>query len=569
MPSTKNQIAMKTLWALSLVIGLLLVGWPATGLAQRDSMLLANVTEEEQAAINALVLYPETTRQHILIASLHPEALIKLENIQANTQDAFTELLRPLPQETQEQLWDLTRYPGLVARLAALPPADAAALQEVLAEYPEAITDGATRAYTQHRSLLRQIEALENTAATTAAAVLDPYEASVRESLSALIQMPEVLSLLTEQLRLTVLLGDQYRSQPERVLRELDSLHLVVARNNATELADWRASLEQNPEIADELGYAAESYTETSEYDDLYYDPAAVSDPPRAVDEEDYEDEAVTVPYYYDYPYPYWFGYPYWFDYPRWRPYPLWYEWGFIYRPHRGIVVFRLPSYHFVSWYFGYPYHHVWWPGLSATFVRHYYHHRHYTSGITAGVGIWYRRNQSVISDRWLRDDGRLVQRFREYGEFEVDRQRYNERRPRRAMAPQTYLERNGQRYPELNRTAPRTRSADTPAPTRTTPRRREGTADEPVPTPRTRTAPTRPTRTQEPATREPAPQAPRIRSGEEYHRNTIRRTVPSRPRTSTAPSRTPATPRAGTARPTQPPTRKKSGRKRSGGGER
>ncbi len=554
---------MKTLLAMTLAAGLLLAGWPTAGLAQRDSALLANVTEEEQAAINALVLYPEVTRQHILTASLHPEALIKLENIQASTQEAFSELLRPLPQETQEHLWDLTRYPGLVSRLSALPPADEAALRQVLADYPEAVTDGATRAYAQHRSVLRQIEALETTAATTADAVLASYDPVVQKSLSALIQMPEVLSLLTEQLRLTVLLGDQYRAQPEYVLRQLDSLHLVVARNNATELADWRTSLEENPEIVEELGYATESYTETSEYDDLYYDPATVSDPPYAADEaEDYEE--VEVPYYYDYPYPYWFGYPYWFDYPRWRPYPLWYEWGFVYRPRRGIVVFRLPSYHFVSWYFGYPYHHVWWPGLSATFVRHYYHHRHYTSGITAGVGIWYRRNQSVLSDRWLRDDDRLVQRFREYGAFEVDRQRYNERRPRRAMAPRTYLERNRQRYPELNRTAPRTRSADAPAPTRTTPRRREGAADEAPTRPRVRTAPTRPTRPREPAT-----QAPRIRSGEEYHRNTIRRTVPSRPRTTTAQPRTQTAPRSGTSRPTQPPTRKKSGRKRSGGGGR
>lgn len=559
---TPKTCAMKAIFISAVLAVFMLAGWPATAVSQSDSTLLSNVTEEEQAAINALVLYPEATRRQILDASLYPELLIKLENIQANTRTSFTELLSPLPQTTQEQIWDLTRYPGLIAQLVALSRTDREGLQTVLAAYPEAIRTPATLAFDQHWNTLAEIERIETSATAALNTVLESYPAAVQESFQTLTGLPEVLSLLTENLRLTILLGDQYRTQPDWVVRKLDSLNLVVARNNARELEDWKENLEASPEIAAELGYAAETYREEETYDDLYYDPASAEYDPVVSEEADRVVE--EVPYYYDYPYPYWFGYPYWYDYPRWRPYPLWYEWGFVYRPTRGLVVFRLPSYHFVYWYFDHPYHHVWWPRLSATFVRHYHHHRYYTSGITTGVGSWRRYNRTVITDRWLRDDGQLVNRFREYGDFEVDRRRYNERRPNRALAPRAYLERNTRRYPELSRTAPRTTAPRTTAPrTQSRPdatRGQERTTPPRTTAPRTRTTPTRPEPRAVPRT------VPRTRGGEEYHRNTARRTRTARPE---PPRATRTAPRTETSRksaprktrkPTPPP-------KRSGGG--
>ena len=549
--NTPKTSAMKLLILSVLLAILCLAGWPGTLAGQSDSTLLSNVTEEEQAAINALVLYPEATRRQILVASLHPEILIKLENMQATTQTAFTELLTALPQTTQEQLWDLTRYPGLIPRLVALPRTDRAGLQAVLAAYPEVIYTPATLAFDQHADVLAGIQDIEASAAAALEAILEPYPAPVRESIRALTELPEVLSLLTENLRLTILLGDQYRTQPEQVVRQLDSLNLVVARDNARELEDWKADLERDPEIAAELGYAAESYPENEAYDDLYYDPAYAEYEP--VDET--EAPVTEIHYYYHYPYPYWFGYPYWYSYPRWRPYPQWYEWGFVYRPARGLVVFRLPAYHFVYWYFDHPYHHVWWPQLSATFVRHFQRHRNYNSGITTGVARWQRQNRTVITDRWLHDDEQLASRLREYGDFEVDRRRYNERRPDRPLAPRAYLERNTRRYPELSRTAPRTVAPPTTAPrTRSRP---DATRVPEQPTPPRTTAPR--TRT-EPRT------VPRPRGGEEYHRNTARRTEAARPQPRQV---HPAPTRSGGTRQPAPRTTTKPAppRKRSGGG--
>ena len=90
--------------------------------AQSDKELLAQLVAEDQDAINALVLYPEDTRLSILEATQHPEALIKLESIQSQTKTAFQELMGNYSRSTQEMIWDLTRYPDLVHRLALASP---------------------------------------------------------------------------------------------------------------------------------------------------------------------------------------------------------------------------------------------------------------------------------------------------------------------------------------------------------------------------------------------------------------------------------------------------------------
>ncbi len=501
---------------------LLMLGYLFQIHAQTDKDLLAQLVAEDQDAINALVLYPEETRQSILEATLYPEALIKLESIQSQTSTAFQELIDNFPRNTQEMIWDLTRYPNLIHQLAQTARGNEKALSEVLKEYPDVIHQRARQASLDFHPQLVQIQHLNQAADVAFQSLLMTYEPNTQAALRELISLPEVLTILTDNIRLTVLVGDIYKKEPEWVLYKADSLNLDAARQNAEEIEDWKASLKDNPQALDDLKATAESYAdEHGYYDDEYYDYNA--------DDLYYDSEMedVVIRQYYYYNYPYWFGYPSWYYYPRWRLYPMWYDWGFYINPGGTFVFVGLPSFNFTYWYFYYPNHHYYWPHLSAQFTNHYYGHRGIgTSSINTSVADWRNSNRDVISDDWMRDDGRLVERFQEYGKFESSRTKYNKDHPFNVRSQKEYLDKNTRRYPSLDGNAERNDmdrkiSKD---PIRTDTKRKESTA---------------PRKKNEPTLKKPLPPdrtTPKVDKGRVYHKSTWDKAKTTRPNTRTVP---------------------------------
>jgi hypothetical protein len=428
--------------------------------AQDTSSFFTELQQEEKEAIEALVLYPEATRLAILEVCLYPEAIIKLQRIQSKSSEAFGALVAPLPRQTQETIWDLARYPGLIHQLSAVNRQIDGNLSAVLEQYPEDIHARAQEATLHNALLLDEIDAIELEAEYAFQQVLIDYPEKTQTYLQELLELPEVLDLLTNNISLTVLVGVHYRQLPDQTVQQLDSLNLVVAREQARELESWKEEVESNPDAAQELKQAAQTYAEEYQFDDAYYD----------YDDLYYDTDnrqAATVHHYYHYPY--WFGYPQWYDYPCWRPYPLWPDWGFSTWTSTTIIIVRLPSYHFVHWYFNQPSHHIWWPHLSGRFVRHYYYHPRHHSGLVMGVSAWRERNREVISDRWMEEAANNPRRFQEYGEFEYNRLRYNQRRPETALSPGEFLDRNPRAYPDLERTSV-ARAPIKPEPRRTEP---------------------------------------------------------------------------------------------------
>lgn len=426
--------------------------------AQNEKALLAQVAEENQQAVDALVLYPAETRHDILEAALFPEALIKLEGMQSQTSASFRELVKGYPKETQDLFWDLARYPGLIRRLAVEAGPSRSNLETVVKDYPEAIREKALQAGLDYPILLRKINDLQSAAEAAFETTIREYPPQTQTALRHLIALPEVLTLLTDNIRLTILTGSLYRKEPDWLMRQADSLHRVVAQRNAAEVEDWKKSLEEDPTAKSEFAAAAKTYEaengdrgEADNGDDLYYDGNRAP--------------SVTVVEHHSYHYPYWFGYPYWYDYPRWRPYPWWWDWGFYYGPNRVIVVVGLPSYHFTHWYFYHPWHHDRWHHLSGHFTRHYHHHRESGGSISTGVVVWQRRHGTIITENWLKDDGNLPTRFREFGKFEAGRTKFNRENPNNPLDEKTYLTRNAGRYPAMARVKPADDILEQPVP--------------------------------------------------------------------------------------------------------
>jgi hypothetical protein len=437
------------------IIPLALVSATWTSYAQDDTSLLGVLETEDKEAIEALVLYPEETREAILEATLHPELLIRIKGIQTETQTKFDALLAPYTQETQATLWDVTRYPGLVDRLASIDRYHLRELDQILEDYPEVIHKRARTAFDRYYDELRQINAIAETSDAAFEALLSAYDVTTQQAYRKLLELPEVLSIMSENIDLVVLTGDLYQRDPELIRGKADSLHLVLARQQAQELADWQEELENNEAIRDDLMATAEEFAEAHEYeyDDLYYDYEG-DDLYYNADEE----VEMEVRAYHYYHYPYWFGYPRWYVYPRWRPYPYWWEWGFYIGPRRQIVIIDLPSYYFVNWYFYYPHHHYYYPRVTDQFIRHYRYHPRSNSSITIGVNNWRNNNREVITKSWIAKEQNRVERIRDYGKFEWERRRYNEDRPAEAKVSQSeFFEKYARRYPSID-AEPRTK---------------------------------------------------------------------------------------------------------------
>jgi hypothetical protein len=437
---TQSLRTMKMTRIFILLIAVVAILSASVGLAQKDVALLRDLAEENKKSVEALVLYPSETRLAILEATKHPEVLIKLQDMRERTTAAFRTLMEDFPRKAQDVFYDINRYPGLVEDLVAQQKS-AAGLKNALAVLPEYKREDALAVVSRQMLTLEKIKDLNQTTNGAFERLTSAYSTPAQEAFRHLLGMPEVVDLLNEDLRLTVLVGETYRDNPAWVIQKTDSLHLAVARSHAEELENWKTTLENDPNAKAELQAAADDYaaengytSEDNDGDDLY--------------DRQYRD--VYTPDYY-YPYSYWYGYPWWEPYPRWHPYPWWWDWGIQYYPY-GVVVVYLPSYHFMHWYFDHPSHHEHYNHLSTHFINHYNGHRHSGTTISEGVRDWHDRNRTVISDEFLSDKDRLPDRLKEYGRFEQNRQDYNAKNPKKAVSQADYLEKNAPRYPEIKR---------------------------------------------------------------------------------------------------------------------
>lgn len=416
-------------------------------LGQTDENWLAKLAEEESLALEALVLYPEDIREDIFIACGHPELLVRLASLQQESAEKFEVLLKDKPLDLQEAIWDLSRYEGLIPGLAGLPASDKSALNRLLQDYPEVIHKRARDSWQKTPSLIREAAFLMERAETSFAALFQTYPPETANAFHNLIEYPELLSLLHEEIRLSIVIGDWYARDPAYIRYLADSLGTVVARQQVQELEDWKNEVDRQKELGQDLSAVAADFESSYGYDDQYY--------AGNINDDLYYDNApseqIEVHYYYHYPY--WLGYPYWYSFPRWRPLPFWYEVGFHYYPGRSLVIVRLPSIYFTNWYFSLPQHHYRYPRLSRHFINHYYGHRNSTSSIPTSVRVWKQLNREVVNDNWLRDDGKLEYRLGEFGKFEEQRLRYNDKNPDRKLSPAEFLDKKTRRYPDLEGT--------------------------------------------------------------------------------------------------------------------
>jgi len=434
---------------MGIVVTMVLVATGTNCSAQDDGRaLLKQVVKENLEAVDAIAMYPTETRKIIFEATEYPEVIAKLNAMQKNSQDAFEKLISSFNRDEQEKIWNLTRYDGLISDLAANPNLSDDEINKILVNYPEEIHKTALEERVNNYQLLVQIDEMNKNYNSDFELLMSGYPPEAIDAFREMIKMPEVLDLLFDHMQYTVVVGDYYKRNPERVLHKTDSLNLVLTQKKAQEASDWKQSMNDNPQIEQEYSEAAQEYAQDNGYQPEDYNAPLTQD----------------VTNYNTYPYNWWFGYPSWYPYDYWNPYPYWYDWGFYFGPGGRIVFFGLPSAYFMDWFFYYPDHFFKYAELSSHYYDYYDRHRESRTynNISRSVNDWRTRNKDIVTADWDKDKSNRIQRFKEYGKMETERKTYNLKNPKKQIDQAEYVQKQQRKYPLLSADVVKSRSIQT-----------------------------------------------------------------------------------------------------------
>lgn len=402
--------------------------------------ILGELKEEEQSTIKAIALYPEKERAAILVIAEHPEILVRMDHIRTGTEAKFKSLLNGLPEEDQKKIYNVSRYPELISSMTDRSERRSNdEMHDLLVAYPDDIHSDAYFANRKYFDLLKDMHSLQQSAETALHEILSSYPVQVRDACHQLMELPAVVSVMTENMSTTVLLGDLYRQDPDQLNKELDSLNIVLAEEQAAELDEWKQQLENDPAAMAEYETAAKEFAGEEEYDDDVYDG-----PIPARYREDFYVHHVWRPY------PYWFGWPSWYSYECWYPYPWWYHWGYYYGPQNVIVIIGLPSNFFIDWHFRHHQHLYHYPHFTDQVIRHYYGPRKFGERVQPVLRRWEEEHRRELPANWWNDDKNRVDRIREFGKFKVEYDELVKVAREKSPTEREYLRTNADRYPTL-----------------------------------------------------------------------------------------------------------------------
>jgi hypothetical protein len=395
------------------VIFYLILGLYGTAEAAKPLTRLDQEIQNNTDAADTLAGYSENVRQAAMEAAAYPSALWDLESRQSQSQDQFQKLISSYPRKTQEQVYELVRYPNLVADLVDGGQKSKGQIKDLTKSYSKKVQDAAEELGRKNYDLLRSVRDLSGTADRNFANSLSGLPSRTQSAYRTLMNEPELMKALGDNRDFTTALGDAYRSDPNGTRARINELSRTVAAQKAEALDDYRETINNNPEAREELQKSARAFANEYGYDEDDYNYAPPSNSQTVVN--------INVN-----PYPYWSGYPYWYASPFWRPYPLWWYTGF-WGWGSGFYAWGLPSYYYTSWFYGYPRNFYYYPNLAGCYAGYYNRWRgrpYYYSGFNRAVGNWQNRYRNQVSSDMWRSDANSANRWRQFGQSEVTRQR-------------------------------------------------------------------------------------------------------------------------------------------------
>ncbi len=321
--------------------------------------------ETDKGIAASIAPYDSPVRQAILQASQYPQILTQMKQIQGNSEVAFQNMISDFRQKKQGWFYTLTRYPDLTHKLATLPDGqEKDNLYRLLPSQDPDLQEAAWKLYKHEKDDLVAVDNLNQNAQKEFNTSIQGLDASTQASFQKLAGLPDVLTLLTNNIDLTTKLGGQFKADPTTLNTQLAALHDSLNVQNQYEIAAFKKQLADNPQAQQELSQAAQDYAKANGY--------------NLPNQQSYNGNNgnnnngyYNNNNYYNNPYSYWFGYPSWYGSPLWYPNSFGYNSGF-YMGLGGFGMYGFPSYGFSNWFFNGGYYNRY-PRLYNTFGNYYH----------------------------------------------------------------------------------------------------------------------------------------------------------------------------------------------------
>ncbi len=319
----------------------------------------SNQLETNKGIVASIAPYDAEVREAILKVSLHPSILGELQKSQEKTVAEFQKIIGGFNRKKQECFYTLTRYPDLTHTLAALPLKQSQdQVNQLLPNQDADLQQAAWKLYKHEKDYLVKIDNIKIAADQNFEACILPLDQESKVAFRKLAKMPDVLTLMTNNVELTTRLGEEYKNDPSRLNTHLSALHDSLNVQNQYEIDAFKRKLAEDPQAMKEYSDAAQAYAKQNGYNlpnQKYYN-----------NNPNYYGNA----YAFGNPYSYWYGYPSWYSSPMWYPGSFGFNSGF-YMGMSGFGFYGFPSYGFSNWFYNGGYYKTY-PHLYGQFGNYY-----------------------------------------------------------------------------------------------------------------------------------------------------------------------------------------------------
>jgi len=414
----------------------------------REIALTPTLGETGRRIAFALSDYPEDIRRAVLEATLYPDVIRQIAEIQAGSSDAFRAVVDGEPRDTQNLVWRVVRYPDLVDAIVQNG-------QATDGDYPQSAIEAGQTLIDDHPDLIERVQTIRVEAEQEVAQLLSDQPPSVEATFRILVEYPEIMAGMADDLPTVERGGELWSEDSDAVWQAMELTIAEIREADDAALASWEDQIASNPQAADEMieaadAYVAEMSASNPTYAALNTDPELYSDPAYAADA-----------------YPYWYGPPpQGTDYApaSWYPTPYYDDSGFTLSDAGELIFTGLVSVAFISWLFDEidDDDDYWWgryPHYSEQIFINVEDNIIIIGDVSEIVDDWRDERERYLPDDWFDDDGRLADRLEELGEFERDFTLEADRRGQDDFDRGEFLSENEGEFPRLQEAGIRDRS--------------------------------------------------------------------------------------------------------------
>jgi hypothetical protein len=330
---------------------------------------LETLAKEDHEIVTSIAPYPEVIRVAVLDISQYPQTLLKLERIQAKASQSFKQLVSGCSRADQANFYDIGRYPEILKLLVSEGKRSPQEVKLRVIDLPAGSQARILKFYESYFKVLQIMDQMLLSSQEAFKKIISIYPQNVQDDFLKIISKPDIMNLLTDNIDLTMSLGDAYKANPHEVSVQLDSIHNQLTDQDEKDLTAYKYAIDADPKMQEEMKNAASDFSASyaqgnnlNTSNDINQNNQHINSQETLTDYSDYD------------PYPYWLGYPYWYNAPMWYPMPYYYNTGFYFGLGGNMVVVGLPSHFYANWFFNSGYHS--YPLLYRHYSTYYKMHR-------------------------------------------------------------------------------------------------------------------------------------------------------------------------------------------------